>query len=126
MSETGQSADRALIERTIAAIGGPDHESSAAVARAFDGKVKPLHSLGRVEELAARIAGIQGTPTPRVQAPVILVCAADHGIARAGVSAYPQEVTGLMLASFASGKAAGTLDGPIHGGACHAKEMSNL
>lgn len=106
MSETGQSADRALIERTIAAIGGPDHESSAAVARAFDGKVKPVHSLGRLEGLAARIAAIQGTTTPRVDSPVVLVCAADHGIARAGVSAYPQEVTAQMLTTFASGRAA--------------------
>ena len=97
---------RDLVERTIAALGGPDHDSSAAVAGAFDGKVKPRHSLGRLEELAARIAGIQRTRQPRVDHPVVVVCAADHGIAQAGVSAYPQEVTGLMLASFATGKAA--------------------
>ncbi|KUG51157.1 hypothetical protein AVL62_13040 [Serinicoccus chungangensis] len=106
MADTDQSADRALIERTIAAIEGPDHESSAAVARAFDGKVKPVRSLGQLEALAARVAGIQRTTTPRVDSPVVLVCAADHGIARTGVSAYPQEVTAQMLAAFAGGRAA--------------------
>lgn len=97
---------RGVVDRTIAAIEGLDHESVAAVAGAFDAKVKPRHSLGRLEGLAARVGGIQRTSTPRVDAPAVLVCAADHGIATTGVSAYPQEVTGLMLASFASGTAA--------------------
>ncbi|WP_151526653.1 nicotinate-nucleotide--dimethylbenzimidazole phosphoribosyltransferase [Serinicoccus kebangsaanensis] len=97
---------RAVVDRTLAAVQGLDHESSAAVAHRFDGKVKPLHSLGRLEGLAARVAGIQGTAEPRMEAPTVLVCAADHGIARSGVSAYPQEVTGQMLTAFAGGRAA--------------------
>ena len=97
---------RALVEETIAAIRPLDAEASAAAASAMDGKVKPLRSLGDLEHLAARVAGIQATATPRVDHPAVVVCAADHGIAASGVSAYPQEVTGLMLQGFAAGTAA--------------------
>jgi nicotinate-nucleotide--dimethylbenzimidazole phosphoribosyltransferase len=96
----------ALIERTIAAVRPLDAEAAASAAGAMDGKVKPLRSLGDLESIASRLAGIQGTATPRIDAPAVVVCAADHGVATQGVSAYPQEVTGLMLQSFASGTAA--------------------
>lgn len=96
----------ALIERTIAAVRPLDAEAAASAAGAMDGKVKPLRSLGDLESIASRLAGIQGTATPRIDAPAVVVCAADHGVATQGVSAYPQKVTGLMLQSFASGTAA--------------------
>ena len=98
--------DRTLIAETIAAIEPLDPETSAAAAGAMDGKVKPLRSLGELERIAARLAGIQRTPHPHVEHPAVIVCAADHGIAASGVSAYPQEVTGLMLQGFAAGTAA--------------------
>jgi nicotinate-nucleotide--dimethylbenzimidazole phosphoribosyltransferase len=97
---------RTLIEATIEAVGPLDADASATAASAMDGKVKPLGSLGRLETLAVRLAGIQGTAAPHVDAPVVVVCAADHGVVAGGVSAYPQEVTGLMLQGFAAGTAA--------------------
>ncbi|AXH96685.1 nicotinate-nucleotide--dimethylbenzimidazole phosphoribosyltransferase [Ornithinimicrobium avium] len=97
---------RELVDRTVARIEPLDAESSAAAAAAMDGKVKPLGSLGLLEHLASRLAGIQRTTAPHVDHPAIVVCAADHGIATSGVSAYPQEVTGLMLQGFAAGTAA--------------------
>jgi nicotinate-nucleotide--dimethylbenzimidazole phosphoribosyltransferase len=98
--------DRALIERTIRAVPGPDERAAAAARAALDAKAKPRGSLGRIEELACRIAAIRGTADPGRLAPVVVVCAADHGIAEEGVSAYPQEVTGQMLLAFAGGQAA--------------------
>ena len=77
-----------------------------AARRALDAKTKPRGSLGRLEELAIRIAGITGELDPRPLQPVIVVAAADHGVAAEGVSAYPQEVTRQMLANFAGGGAA--------------------
>jgi nicotinate-nucleotide--dimethylbenzimidazole phosphoribosyltransferase len=104
---TQHGADpRALVERTIEAVRPLDADSCASAAAAMDGKVKPLRSLGRLESLAARIAGIQGTDAPHVDAPAVVICAADHGVVAGGVSAYPQEVTGLMLQGFAAGTAA--------------------
>ena len=83
-----------------------DEDARAAALRALDAKTKPRRSLGRLEELAARIAAIRGNARPGRLAAAIVVVAADHGVAVEGVSAYPQEVTRQMLANFESGGAA--------------------
>lgn len=67
---------------------------------------KPAGALGELEQLAIRLAGLQGRVYPRVEHCHISLFAADHGIAAAGVSAYPQAVTAQMVANFASGGAA--------------------
>ncbi len=67
---------------------------------------KPAGSLGLLETLAIRLAGMQGKVSPQLNTPWISVFAADHGIADAGVSAFPQEVTVQMVANFAHGGAA--------------------
>lgn len=67
---------------------------------------KPPGSLGRLEQLAVRFAGFQNTPLPVMDKCRVLVFAADHGIAGAGVSVYPQAVTGEMVRNFAHGGAA--------------------
>src|SRR5438477_8772297 len=74
--------------------------------RAFDLKTKPRGSLGRLEEVAVRIAALRGVAVPSVPEAAIVVAAADHGVAAEGVSAYPQEVTAQMIANFAAGGAA--------------------
>jgi nicotinate-nucleotide--dimethylbenzimidazole phosphoribosyltransferase len=76
----------------------------AALRGRLDEKTKPRGSLGRLEDLAVRVAAAGG----RLDAldPVIVVVAGDHGVARQGVSAYPQEVTRQMVAAFAGGDAA--------------------
>jgi nicotinate-nucleotide--dimethylbenzimidazole phosphoribosyltransferase len=85
----------------------PFDVQAAGVARqAIDAKTKPRGSLGRLEEFAVRIAGIRGLPNPGRQRAAVVLAAADHGVAARGVSAYPQEVTGQMLANFAAGGAA--------------------
>jgi len=95
-----------LLERTLSSIGPPDEAAGADTLRLLDAKTKPPGSLGRLEELACRLAGIRGEVPSRPPLPAIVVAAADHGVAAHGVSAYPQEVTAQMLATFASGGAA--------------------
>jgi nicotinate-nucleotide--dimethylbenzimidazole phosphoribosyltransferase len=73
---------------------------------ALDAKTKPRGSLGRLEELAVRIAAVRGTPNPGRLPAAVVVAAADHGVADEGVSAYPAEVTRQMLANFEAGGAA--------------------
>ncbi len=80
---------------------------AADAARARQAKLtKPPGSLGRLEDLAVRLAGMTGQVTPKLQHKSVIVMAADHGVAAEGVSAYPSEVTAQMVANFVHGGAA--------------------
>jgi nicotinate-nucleotide--dimethylbenzimidazole phosphoribosyltransferase len=75
----------------------------AAEERAWerlDSLTKPPRSLGRLEEIAAHIARVQGDVRPSVSQKTILLMAGDHGVVAEGVSPYPQDVTWQMVANF--------------------------
>src|SRR4051794_10888193 len=77
-----------------------------SAARRRQGELlKPPGSLGRLEDLAVWLAGATGDPVPSVR-PLVVIAAADHGVAAEGVSAYPREVTAQMLAAFLGGGSA--------------------
>ncbi|MFL6011036.1 MAG: nicotinate-nucleotide--dimethylbenzimidazole phosphoribosyltransferase [Gaiellaceae bacterium] len=95
-----------LLETTVARINAVDGDAAAEAQRALDSKTKPRRSLGRLEEVASRVAGIRRTPAPGRLQMAVIVAAADHGVAAEGVSAYPAEVTQQMLANFDAGGAA--------------------
>jgi nicotinate-nucleotide--dimethylbenzimidazole phosphoribosyltransferase len=90
----------------IAELGPLDAEATTAARAILDGLTKPPGSLGRLEELAITLAGITGQARPSMARRAIIVAAADHGVARRGVSAYPPEVTAQMVANFIGGGAA--------------------
>jgi nicotinate-nucleotide--dimethylbenzimidazole phosphoribosyltransferase len=108
-----------ILEAVLVRIEPADPEARRAAARALDAKTKPRGSLGRLESLAQRVAGIRRDPSPgRLQAGIV-VAAADHGVASEGVSAYPQVVTSQMLANFADGGAAVCILARIAGASLH-------
>jgi hypothetical protein len=72
----------------------------------LDRLTKPPGSLGALETLALRLALIYGDPPPRLVRRTVFVLAADHGVTRHGVSAYPSEVTAQMCRNYAAGGAA--------------------
>jgi nicotinate-nucleotide--dimethylbenzimidazole phosphoribosyltransferase len=96
----------ALIRRTVAAIRPLDAAAIAAAEARQDRLTKPPGSLGRLEALATRIAGITGQQRPHLEQRVVIVAAGDHGVTAQGVSAYPAEVTVQMVGNFLAGGAA--------------------
>jgi nicotinate-nucleotide--dimethylbenzimidazole phosphoribosyltransferase len=84
----------------------PSSDVYAEARRRMDALAKPTGALGRLEDLAAWVSACQGTcpprPLDRVRA---VILAGDHGVSRNGVSAYPREVTPVMVRAFVSGVA---------------------
>ena len=98
---------------TIPDLHQPD--LAARLQHRLDNKTKPLGSLGRLETLALRIGLILGSESPELKDPQMLVCAADHGLAARGVSAYPSDVTWQMVENFLAGGAAVSVLARQHG-----------
>ncbi|NWJ94733.1 MAG: nicotinate-nucleotide--dimethylbenzimidazole phosphoribosyltransferase [Chloroflexi bacterium] len=95
-----------LIEKTLQAIKPLDETAMTAARQRQNRLTKPEGSLGRLEELSIKIAGITGVAQPSVKRKAIIVMAGDHGVVAEGVSAYPAEVTPQMVFNFLAGGAA--------------------
>lgn len=94
------------VQEAIARIQPLDDDAMQAARARQDQLTKPRGSLGRLEALSIQLAGITVQPRPRLKQPAIITMAADHGVARQGVSAYPSEVTPQMVLNFLRGGAA--------------------
>src|SRR5437868_6084323 len=92
-----------------------DDSLRATLQAAIDAKTKPLGALGRLEDLALQIGLIHGNVRPEPRRPAVIVFAADHGVADAGVSAYPAAVTAQMVLNFLGGGAAINVFSRQHG-----------
>jgi len=93
------------LEQALREIKPLDEKAMAAARARQDTLTKPLGSLGRLEELSIKLAGIRGEPIPKINHKVIVTMAADHGVVAEGVSAYPQAVTPQMVLNFLHGGA---------------------
>jgi nicotinate-nucleotide--dimethylbenzimidazole phosphoribosyltransferase len=93
------------LSRLLDSITPPSRDGESAARRHLDSLTKPPGSLGRLEEIALRLAVLRGA-APEVARPVIFTFAADHGVVAEGVSAYPQVVTAQMVENFTHGGAA--------------------
>jgi nicotinate-nucleotide--dimethylbenzimidazole phosphoribosyltransferase len=94
------------LDAAIGQVRLPDPTVAAAARRRQSQLTKPPGSLGTLERLHVQLASIQGAVLPTIERPAVLVVAADHGVAEAGVSAYPKQVTAEMVGNFARGGAA--------------------
>ena len=97
-------------------IAAPSSAARTAALARLEALAKPTGALGRLEELAAWVAAVQGScpprPLDRVRA---VILAGDHGVSHAGVSAYPREVTAAMVHAFVSGGAGANVLARQHG-----------
>jgi nicotinate-nucleotide--dimethylbenzimidazole phosphoribosyltransferase len=95
-----------LLHETITNIQPVSRDIHARTQLALDRLTKPVGSLGRLEELAAQYVAISQELPPLMPEPVVFTLAADHGVVREGVSAYPSSVTAQMVMNFLKGGAA--------------------
>jgi nicotinate-nucleotide--dimethylbenzimidazole phosphoribosyltransferase len=95
-----------VVRETIAAIPTLNPVWHERARLRLNSLTKPLGSLGRLEEIAARLVTIREEEFPECSNKVIFTLAADHGVTEEGVSAYPKAVTRQMVLNFLSGGAA--------------------
>lgn len=84
----------------------PDQNIAAETSAHVDVLTKPPGSLGKLEDLVIRLAGMTGSVRPRFDRRAVVVMAADHGVVAEGISAFPAEVTPQMVMNFLAGGAA--------------------
>jgi len=94
------------LDHVVEQIKPPDSAAMTEARQRQARLTKPAGSLGTLERLHVQLSGIMRTPLPAISNPAILVCAADHGVADEGVSAYPKQVTAEMVRNFAQQGAA--------------------
>ncbi len=100
------AAPASLLADTVGAIRPPDAGAMAAARERQERLTKPSGSLGELEALSVRLAGISGEcPAPLPEPAAVAVFAADHGVHAQGVTPWPQEVTTQMVANFLAGGA---------------------
>ncbi len=94
------------MEETIKKIGALDEHAISAARARQDILTKPAGSLGTLEDISTKVAGITGNAMPKMKDKVIITMAGDHGVTDDGVSAYPKEVTAQMVYNFLNDGAA--------------------
>lgn len=94
-----------LLTSTLGKIGKPDKKAREEAQARQDILTKPQGSLGRLEELSIKLAGIQGKAIPEIKQKGIITMAGDHGIVAEGVGNWPQDVTAQMVMNFLYGGA---------------------
>lgn len=94
-----------LLESTLQQITDLDKEAQKKAWDRIDSLATPTRALGRLNDIAAQLAGIMGTPTPKVNKKCVVVMGGDHGVVAEGVTAYPQEITVAMMLTFVKGGA---------------------
>lgn len=94
------------LNRLIASVPPADNRAARAAQQRLDSLTKPKGSLGQIESLIVRLAASIGNPCPLLSRRLIVLAAADHGVADEGVSGFPQAVTAQMVQNFLAGGAA--------------------
>lgn len=95
-----------VLQETLVKIMAPDTAIKEQVQASLAGLLQSAGSLGRLEEMVQKYAGITGELRPTLPKACMVVASADHGVARRVVSAYPIETTIHMTANYLISKGA--------------------
>ena len=82
----------------------PDQAAAAAAQTRWNSIAKPLHSLGKLEDLIIALAGIQRTDRVCLDKKALVVMCADNGVVEEGVTQTGQEVTAIVAENFHRGE----------------------
>lgn len=93
------------LEETVRRITPLDQEAMEAAEKHWNSIAKPLHSLGKLEDVVVQIAGIQGTSRVEIARKALIVLCADNGVVEEGVTQTGQEVTAQVAENFLQEKA---------------------
>ena len=93
-----------IICKTIEKIVSPDPVAAASAQARWNSIAKPLHGLGKLEDLIIALAGIQRTDRVRIDKKALAVMCADNGVVEEGVTQTGQEVTAIVAENFHKGE----------------------
>lgn len=105
LREANEQALETALKELTSRIEKLDQEAITAMQQRLDAKIKPIRSLGVLEDIAQQLAGIYRTSHPAIKGKAVLLMGGDHGVVAEGVSAAPQEVTVQMFYSYLKGGA---------------------
>lgn len=103
IKSTGEKELQAALEELVRGIEKVDLDSAKGMQKRLDAKIKPIRSLGVLEDIAVQLAGVHRTTHPEIKGKAVLLMAGDHGVVVEGVSAAPQEVTIQLFYSYLKG-----------------------
>ncbi|HAE92572.1 MAG TPA: nicotinate-nucleotide--dimethylbenzimidazole phosphoribosyltransferase, partial [Tissierella sp.] len=92
-----------LLKETISSINPSKDEAKKLAREKWDALVKPMGSLGTLEEATIKIAGMTGKVVNRIDKRAIVVMCSDNGVADEGVSSAPQIFTKVLTESMPKG-----------------------
>ncbi len=85
-----------LLKETLSLITPTKEEAKELVREKWDGLVKPIGSLGTLEDVTIKIAGITGKIKNSIEKRAIVIMSGDNGVVEEGVSAAPQIFTRVL------------------------------
>ena len=91
------------LEETLQKIHPLDEKAMEISRKRWDSIAKPLHSLGKMEDIIVQIAGITGSPDMNLSKRALVAMCADNGVVEEGVTQTGQEVTAIVAENFLSG-----------------------
>lgn len=92
-----------MLTKLLETIRPLDENAMESARLHWDAIAKPLHSLGRLEDMIVQLAGICENPVPAPRKKAVLIFCADNGIVAEGVTQTTQDVTAAVTQNFAKG-----------------------
>lgn len=92
-----------LLQTVVEGIEDLDGVKMSKAQKRIDALIKPVGSLGKLEDISVKLTGITGDMFPKIKNKAVLIFAGDHGVYEEGVAPNPQETTAVQTKNFARG-----------------------